>query len=445
VARKRKLRNNRKNIAVIGGLFVAAFTGGFILNASAELIEDGFALDLDAAHSYSIATSFDGVDASGTVSSSTRLASLYSDRILVTNQVPRGMIFEKFGETTIAEQCEGEVVDLNYDEANRLVSYAVEGLQAGCEISVDVIVRTPKDVEDDETKVQDLRRDFYVQAEATENGVISARSNLSHSFIGNDVVPLYKVNYEFTGDVPYGAPELPDQTRYSKGALVEIAPNPYVPGYTFSGWSAGGVPEGSERFTMPASDVTLNGTFVKNSEAPYYKVTYRASGDIPSNYFAPTTKTIAAGTLFRVDQLTKDYASDNYGFSGWMTADAEIVDGSFVMPEHDVALIGSFYRFSPLSETQKNVSRAHKHIVTYKPNLPAGCRDLNTTPAQKGYFAGDAIRISTSEPICDGYNFKGWQIDSDAKIKFINEDYFEMPSEDITLRAVWSKLSVKIK
>ena len=230
MARKRKLRNNRNNIAILGGLFVAAFTGGIMINASADLIEDGSELDLDATHSYSIVTSYEGVDVRGVASSDTRLANLYSDRIIVTNQVPRGMTFEKFGETNSADKCNGKVVDLNYDETIRTVSYAVEGLQAGCEISVDVIVRTPKEVEDEATKAQDLRRDFYVQAKASENGIASARSNLAHTYIGNDVVPLYKVNYEFTGDIPYGVPELPEQTRYSKGALVEIAPNPYVPG-----------------------------------------------------------------------------------------------------------------------------------------------------------------------------------------------------------------------
>ena len=445
MARKRKLRNNRNNIAILGGLFVAAFTGGIMINASADLIEDGSELDLDATHSYSIVTSYEGVDVRGVASSDTRLANLYSDRIIVTNQVPRGMTFKKFGETNIADKCKGKVVDLNYDETIRTVSYAVEGLQAGCEISVDVIVRTPKEVEDEATKAQDLRRDFYVQAKATENGIASARSNLAHTYIGNDVVPLYKVNYEFTGDIPYGVPELPEQTRYSKGALVEIAPNPYVPGYSFSGWSAGEVPEGSDGFTMPANDVTLTGTFVKNAEAPYYKVTYRATGYVPANYYAPATKTVAAGTLFRLDQLTKDYAPENYGFSGWMTADAEIVDDGFIMPEHDVEIVGSFNMLSPIEEAQAPANRGQKHTVTYKPNLPAGCKDYNTSPAQKSYYTGEAIHISANKPICDGYNFKGWQIDSDVKIKFINEDYFEMPSEDITLRAVWSKFSVQIK
>ena len=423
---------------------MAAFTGCIMLNASAELIEDGSPLDLDSTHSYSIVTSYDGVDANGIASNNTRQANLFSDRILVTNQVPRGMSFEKFGGTTIADQCEGKVVDLNYDDTSRTVSYAVEGLQAGCEISVDVVVRTPKDVEDDKTKAQDLRRDFYIQAEATENGITSARSNLVHNYIGNDVVPLYKVNYELTGDIPYGAPKLPEQTRHTKGALVEIAPNPYIPGYSFSGWSAGEIPEGTESFAMPANDVTLTGTFVKNTERPYYKVTYHISGNIPENYLAPATKTVAAGTLFRLEQRTPDYAPADYGFSGWMTSDAAVDGDSFVMPEHDVEIVGGFYQKNPVEETQK-IGRAQKYSVTYKPNLPAECKDYHTSPAQKSYLAGEAVRISDNKPICDGYTFKGWQFDASAKVKYINDDYFEMPSEDISLRAVWSKYGVQIR
>ena len=426
------------------GAFVVAFAGCFMLNASADFVADGKELGLNSSYSYNIITSFDGVDVNGAASNGVRKVKLYSDRILVTSKVPRGMIFEKFGEISIDDRCEGDAVDLNYDEENRTVSYYVDGLQAGCNLGVGVVVRTPNDIEDSKSSSQNMRLDFYAKAEATEDGITSVQSNLAHSFVGNDVVPLYKVNYEYTGDIPYGAPKLPEQTRHAKGVFVEKAAFPIIPGYTFSGWSAGDVSEDESGFIMPGGDITLVGTFVKNSETPYYTVRYRVDGDKPANYVVPATKTIAAGSVLYLDRVTKEYASDDYGFSGWMSADVEVNNQSIVMPNHDIEIIGNFYPLHSIEATTTG-GISGKYTVTYRANLPAGCKDHNTSPAQKTYLAGSAVHISASKPICDGYTFRGWQMSSDVKIKYINEDYFEMPGEDITLRAVWSKINIRIE
>ena len=195
---------------------------------------------------------------------------------------------------------------------------------------------------------------------------------------------------------------------------------------------------------MPGGDITLVGTFVKNSETPYYTVRYRVDGDKPANYVVPATKTIAAGSVLYLDRVTKEYASDDYGFSGWMSADVEVDNQSIVMPNHDIEIIGNFYPLHSIEATTTG-GISGKFTVTYRANLPAGCKDHNTSPAQKTYLAGSAVHISASKPICDGYTFRGWQMSSDVKIKYINEDYFEMPGEDITLRAVWSKINIRIE
>lgn len=444
MARKRKLRGERNTAVVLTGVFIVAFAGCFMLNASADYIVEGNELNLGSSYSYNIITSFDGVDQNGTASNGTRKANLYSDRIYVTSQIPHGMIFDKFGDTTLDDQCKGEAVDFEYNEENRTVNYAVDGLQAGCDLSVAVVVRTPKTIEGDDVPSHVLRRDFYTQAEATEDGVNSVRSNTTHSFVGNDVVPLYKVNYEYTGDIPYDAPELPELIRYTKGSFVEKLPIPVVPGYTFSGWSAGDITEDATSFTMPGNDVTLTGTFVKNIEGPYYTVKYRVDGDKPANYVIPSPKTVTAGSLFSLDNLTKDYASEDYVFSGWMSSDVELNDQSFVMPNHDVEIVGNFYPLHPIWDDVEAVASG-RFTVSYKSNLPAGCKDHNTSPAQKGYAVGSAVHISETKPVCGGYTFKGWQLDADTKVKYINEDYFEMPSEDITLRAVWSKINIRVE
>ena len=54
MARKRKLRSDWNVTALLAGAFVVAFASCFLLNASADYIEDGTKLDLDSKISYSI-------------------------------------------------------------------------------------------------------------------------------------------------------------------------------------------------------------------------------------------------------------------------------------------------------------------------------------------------------------------------------------------------------
>ncbi len=48
----------------------------------------------------------------------------------------------------------------------------------------------------------------------------------------------YTVTYQYTGDVPEGAPALPAAQTYTEGESVTVADAPSMAGYTFSGWLA---------------------------------------------------------------------------------------------------------------------------------------------------------------------------------------------------------------
>ncbi len=68
----------------------------------------------------------------------------------------------------------------------------------------------------------------------------------------------YKVTYRYSGEVPAGAGSLPGVAEYKYNEEVTVAPNVYVPGYTFSGWSKSGT------FKMPAENVEIVGSFSAN-------------------------------------------------------------------------------------------------------------------------------------------------------------------------------------
>lgn len=83
---------------------------------------------------------------------------------------------------------------------------------------------------------------------------------------------------------------------------------------------------------------------------------------------------------------------------------------------------------------------ADNYSVIYDGNAPADCTISNVPETSTGSVF-DTIEISTQEPICEGYKFKGWKIVTE-EVEKVNDDYFIMPESDVTLRAVWSKLSL---
>ena len=72
----------------------------------------------------------------------------------------------------------------------------------------------------------------------------------------------YPVTYVYEGDVPEGAPEVPEEKNYAYGADVPAAAVPSVEGYTFNGWNG-------EVETMPAKAVRVTGSFVEIGDAEY--------------------------------------------------------------------------------------------------------------------------------------------------------------------------------
>ncbi len=84
----------------------------------------------------------------------------------------------------------------------------------------------------------------------------------------------YKVTYGYEGTVPAGAAEqLPAATdKNHVNTLIEVATEPFVSGYTFSGWTVK-EPEditiSDGTFTMPAHDVTLVGSWTLAGDTKY--------------------------------------------------------------------------------------------------------------------------------------------------------------------------------
>ena len=88
----------------------------------------------------------------------------------------------------------------------------------------------------------------------------------------NIEVQKYKVTYKYVGSIiPSNAPQVPVTAEYVKNQPVNVEKTPEIEGYSFNGWNRGTSNAGTI-FNMPAEDVELTGSFVKNSYP--YSVTY---------------------------------------------------------------------------------------------------------------------------------------------------------------------------
>ncbi len=81
--------------------------------------------------------------------------------------------------------------------------------------------------------------------------------------------------------------------------------------------------------------------------------------------------------------------------------------------------------------------------VIYDTNTPDGCT-LSSISNEK-YSTYQNVTKKTDKLTCDGYLFKGWEVDEedDKDISKVNDDVFQMPGHDVTIRATWTRQSIK--
>jgi hypothetical protein len=77
--------------------------------------------------------------------------------------------------------------------------------------------------------------------------------------------------------------------------------------------------------------------------------------------------------------------------------------------------------------------------VNYVANAPSDC-EPSGIPATKTQFIFDIVEYMETAPTCPGYKFAGYK--TSTRLKKINDDYFMMPSNDITLVASWAKVGI---
>ena len=80
--------------------------------------------------------------------------------------------------------------------------------------------------------------------------------------------------------------------------------------------------------------------------------------------------------------------------------------------------------------------------VYYEANSPSDCTVANMPSSPETHFVYESVEISETIPTCAGYNFNGF-VFTETGTQRLNEDYFQMPEKDVTLRAIWTKADIR--
>ena len=256
-------------------------------------------------------------------------------------------------------------------------------------------------------------------------------------YTGEYKVNKYKLNYLVNGVV-----FATDSIAY--GSAITLIDAPVKEGHTFSGWSE--APE-----TMPASDITIEGSFAVNS----YNVIYKVDGEeyqvVPVTY---------GSELILIDAPVKE----GHTFSGWSEAPATMpandvtIEGSFAVNYYTVTYLvdGEVYKVESIAYGKEIVAPEHpvKEGYTFggwrdvPKTMPAEDIEITSSFVVYGYKViykvdGEEYQSELVEygsminlpkyPIKEGHTFSGWQNVPES-----------MPAEDITIEGTFTVNSYNV-
>jgi len=184
-------------------------------------------------------------------------------------------------------------------------------------------------------------------------------------------------------------------------------------GYTFVGWADNGkIYTPGSFFIMPAKNVTLTAYWEKDeSNTRILTYDYGLGGK-------PSQQNVKAGKAIMLEMRRPDVMKEGYYADGWSDGTRRYGFGTFyTMPDRDVTLTRIWLKVKETNNT-----------VTFE----GGPGAVGTPPAQMVFDAGETFMLPANTFTREGYTFTGWG-------GYEPEDFFTMPSHDVTFTASWEK------
>ncbi len=178
---------------------------------------------------------------------------------------------------------------------------------------------------------------------------------------------------------------------------------------------------GTERFACYTSSqqaITLYKYYAPVPKVLYDKNTAEEVTNLPG-----TTRAELEDNVYKAAISTTTPHRSGYQFTGWKDADNnDYIAGSKYTITDDITLYA-----------QWNVLAGHH--ITYV--------TVGTAPTDEDtYYAGDAVTLASADGLSNpGYVFDGWN--DGANTYPANYDEYQMPDNDVTFTAVWSRMSTQ--
>ncbi|MGI6019687.1 MAG: Cna B-type domain-containing protein, partial [Marvinbryantia sp.] len=173
----------------------------------------------------------------------------------------------------------------------------------------------------------------------------------------------YTVTYRYINEKPDGAPDVYPQEFYKYGETVTVKPLPRADGYTFRGWFYLGDVTVSGTFTMPATNVILQGNWAAENDTEYQIHFYRMQED--GTYPTDPHKIYRAGITDTEASVTDDDKADKTidGLHYTLDEDQENVfsgtiagDGSLVLKLYFKQVKANYTVYHYLKDTKIKVA-----------------------------------------------------------------------------------------
>ena len=196
---------------------------------------------------------------------------------------------------------------------------------------------------------------------------------------------------------------------------------------------------------------TLNNVLFDASVTPVTYENFSITDYIDTDYFEVENDKdikVSQGTFeFGKSHQKISWNIDNLksGSKAWMTIKAKlkeefIGEGGYYPTNKHEEINSKLEEVIEEIDSPKTPVLADNYKVIYEGNEPEGCK-IEGVPESKNHSVFDTVGISEVEPVCEGYQFKGWDITTKDVVQ-VNDDYFIMPGEDVVIKANWSKLSI---
>jgi len=240
----------------------------------------------------------------------------------------------------------------------------------------------------------------------------------------------FTVSYEYVGEVPAGAPEVPVDATYKAGQSVKVAAAPTLENYTFSGWS-------KSDFVMPAEDIVITGSWTENPKYDY-SLTYDANfgGNETVSDIENVTDTYATSLNIGVDANT--FKRDNHTFVGWNTER----DGSGTAYAVGATVALTAENNEEILYAQWIEHPKYAYSVIYNANFGSNETRSDDENVTDTYATSLNIGVDTNTFARPNYTFIGWNTEADGSgTAYAIGDFVALTAENNTeiLYAQWQE------